>query len=334
MSNVAGALMGIMIGITGVGTIVLVVVAIVQEGKMAGRGEAVKSAFTYIVSLVMLAIILVSSVYLLSEGARAWVFTKAQPSSYAYQAAPPVMQLFTDKVGIGQLYECKTDCQLTDTDRANFSLWKTQYQQWQQQSKDSVLTATEKRDIVTALSFLIVALPLFWWFFIRMAQRESKRYRAEHGKNSMLRTIYFYLFALTGLVATVVATALLINTGLRSAFKLQDTSNNGGTYVTPTIGGTTATDLNSANSIINCSDTCNISADDVALVKQWKTDYAAWQQKTMNPKQTSPTQSDLADYLPLLLVMVPVFLYHFLSIRRETASSDAPASPAPPATNA
>lgn len=328
MNNIAGAVMGIMIGITAVGTIVLVVIAVVQEGKMSGRGGAVRSAFTYIVSLVMLGIIVVSSLFLIQEGARAWVFKKAQPNTYAYQSAPPMPGLFQEKTGIGQLYDCKDTCQLTDADKAAITQWKTEYATWKEQNADGALTTNEKRDIVTALSFLIVALPLYWWFFVRTSRREAKRFREEHGKTSMLQTVYFYIFSLTGLVATVVAGALLINTALKSVFNLQTTTSNN-SMVAPSISGYPSFDLNSINSVINCTEKCGLSADDVTLAKEWKTDYATWQKKTANPAPTDSTQTDLANYLPLLLVMAPLFVYHFFTIRRET-SSDAPKAPANP----
>lgn len=319
MSNIAGAVMGIMIGVTSVGAIVLVVIAIVQEGKTTGRGEAIKSAFTYVVSLVMLSIIVVSSLFLLEEGARAWVFKKAQPNNYAYQNPPPIPALFQDKTGAGQLYECKDSCQLTDADKTAVAQWKTDYAAWKNENVDGALTTNEKRDVVTALSFLIVALPLYWWFFLRTARREAKRYRDEHGKPGMLRTVYFYIFSLTGLVATVVAGALLINTGLRSAFKLQD-SRTATTAVAPSVTGYPSFDMNPVNSIINCADKCGLSADDVTLAKEWKTDYATWQRKTANPMQTNSTQTDLANYLPLLVIMAPLFALHFVSIRRENST--------------
>ncbi len=327
MSNITGAVMGIMIGITAVGAIVLVVIAIVQEGKTAGRGEAIKSAFTHVVSLAMLSIIIVSTMFLIQQGGRAWVFKKTQSYSYSYQSPPPVPMLFQNKVGVGQLYDCTTDCQMTDTDKTAITQWKTDYANWRDQNATGTITTNEKRDIVTALSFLIVALPLFWWFFVRTAQREAKKFHAEHGKTSTIRTVYYYIFALTGLIGVVVSGALLINTGLRTAFNIQSTTTSN-TLVTPTITGMASSDLNPVDSIINCAGKCNLSDEDVTLAKQWKTDYATWQKNTTNPIQTSSTQTDLAYLLPLLLVMAPVFVYHFFRIRRETSSE---ASTPPPA---
>ncbi len=328
MNNIAGAMMGIMVGVTAVGAIILVLIAIVQEGKTSGRGEAVKSAFTYIVSLVMLAIIVVSSLFLVQEGARAWVFKKAQPNTYAYQNVPPMPMLFQDKAGIGQLYDCKDTCQLTDADKTAVAQWKSDYATWKEQNADGALTTNEKRDVVTALSFLIVALPLYWWFFIRTSRREAKRFRDEHGKTSMLRTVYYYIFSLTGLVATVVAGALLINTVLKSVFKLQDSPSNT-TAVEPSVTGYPSYDLNPINSVINCAEKCGLSAGDVTLANEWKTDYATWQKRTVNPMQSDSTQTDLANYLPLLLIMAPLFVYHFYTIRRETSSEAKTPPPAP-----
>ena len=167
-----------------------------------------------------------------------------------------------------------------------------------------------KRDAVTALSFFIIAAPLFVLFF-RMLQREARKDR-DQGKHKPgpLRSVYFYLIAFSGLVATVISAALLVNLGLKSALGLKNEQT-----ATSTPSLVVASPY--VTSIVNCTSACGFTPDEVQLAKNWQDDNRSIQ-KGYDQQGTSKTQGELATEIPMLLVTLPLFWYHFAVIRRET----------------
>ncbi|MFH0829045.1 MAG: DUF5671 domain-containing protein [Candidatus Kerfeldbacteria bacterium] len=320
-----GMFMGFLSPVAIIGIILFFIMAIVAESKAAGKGGAVRSAFSYAVSLVMLLIIVAASAFLLQEGLRAWVFTKAESS--AVSGIPPVLTLSVEKTaeGPGAAYACTDSCQFNAVDKGTLSAWKNDYASWRDNNTTTgAFTTYQKRTIVNAFSFLIVAIPLFWWFFIRMVQREQRKARAEGMvKSGPLRSCYFYLVAFTGLVGVVVSGALLINLGLKNVMGLQKGSSTSSPAMVDV-----AYEQNGVKSVINCTDKCAFTVEDKALAEQWLVDYDAYRKTTMGGGSNS-AQTDLSTLIPIILVTAPLFLYHFITIRRETAE-ETPKAPANP----
>jgi len=325
--NTIGMFLGVLSPIAVIGVVLFFIMAIVAEAKGSGKGGAVRSAFSYAVSLVMLLIIVATSAFLLQEGFRAWVFTKAESS--AMSGVPPTLILSAEKTieGPGAAYACTDTCQFTTVDKDSIATWKSDYATWRDNNTTTgAFTTYQKRTIVNAFSFLIVAIPLFWWFFIRMVQREHRKAHAEGMvKSGPLRSCYFYLVAFTGLVGVVVSGALLINLGLKNVMGLQKTADTSSTALD------FAYDQNGVKSIINCADACGFTAEDTSLAQRWLVDYTAYRKTDMGGGRTA--QTDLALLIPIILVTAPLFLYHFITIRKETAD-ETPKAPANPAASA
>ncbi|MBI4426538.1 MAG: hypothetical protein HY567_03085 [Candidatus Kerfeldbacteria bacterium] len=326
--------LGIFIPVIAIGVIVFFVIALVQEGKAMGRGEAVKNAFVHIVSLVMLSFLVASSIYLLQLGFKSWVFTKAQDPFRPAASPPPMLYLSGDKAAGGPvLYSCDEKCEFNTADREQFKTWKEQYATWKNEGKGAQSASLQKkRNVVNALSFLIVSLPLYWWFFIRMVQGDARKNRAAGQKPGPLRSVYFYLVAFAGLIGAVVSAALLVNTALNVALKIdtdKSTASREPAAVSP-VG--VSTENYGVKSVVNCAEKCQLTDEDRQLAQEWLVDFDAWQKQNIITYPTpSNTQSSLASNIPLLLVLLPLFLYHFLTIRRETAVPES-SSPAPPTT--
>jgi len=308
-----------------IGVITFFIIAIVQEGKGEQRGNAIRHAFLSMISLVMLAITVVSTIFLGQLALKQWVFTNA-PDTNAYMiSSPPSPEGYLANgkavpVSSTEL-TCKDSCEFSDADKTSLRQWLTDYRQWK---KDGVPTNADatKRDAVTALSFLIIAIPLFILFF-RMLQHEARKER-EHGKTKPgpLRSVYFYLIAFSGLVAAVISAALLVNLGLKSALGIKNEQTN-----VPSPSLTVSSPY--VTSMINCAGACGFTTDEVALAKNWQDDNRTIQ-KGYNQQGTSKTQGDLATDIPILLVTLPLFWYHFASIRRE--SQDITPEPTKPTT--
>ncbi len=328
-----GAFFAFLIPVGILGVIVFFVMAIVAEAKSASRGSAVRSAFSYSVSLIMLFIISATVAFLLQVGLRGWVFTKAV-SPTVMNGMPPSLYLATEKgIGSQAAYACTDTCEFTQNDRESLTVWKQNYASWRENYKSTTgrFTLNDKRDVVNAVSFIIVAVPLFWWFFMRSVQREARKLRTEsHGKPGPLRSSYFYLVAFTGLIGLVVSGAMLVNLGLKRVTGLQSDagSRSAPSMVVPPY------EQNGVKSIVNCAEKCGFTEDDTTLAAQWLADYDAWQKSGAN--QYPPANSvhtDLANLIPVVLVSLPLFLYHFIVVRRETAD-DVPNAPTTPVASA
>lgn len=312
------AWLAVLVPILGIAVIVVFIVAVIQEGKSERR--SFKQAFFVIVSLVMLGITVGSSIALLSTTFTNYAF----PSAKEYQRrfnSPPALYLtgltttetpdgVTQKmVGAPQTtpYACTTECQFTDADKTAVTNWKTSYTQWRDENTGSLLF---RRDLAVILPFLIVALPLFIIFF-RLMQKGAAAEMTETKKISPIRSLYFYFIAFGGLLIAVFGAGGTINIGLNSLLKTSTDINGSVSEPFPA-----SYDNGGVKSLIACADKCDFTAEETALANQWLTDakdFAERQNKT-----TGKTANDLSIYLPLLLVGIPLFWYHFARIRKET----------------
>ncbi len=303
--------------VAGVGVLALVAVAIVQDMRQE-RKYGYRQAFYTIVSLLMLVMTIGSLVSLLVIGLKETVLPTAKEYNQRYNT-PPTFYLTgnpTDtKFQSSQPYACTTDCEMTAADKQSFADLKTSYANWQSTSTYSIQT---RRAIAGALAILIIALPLYLLFINWMNKGAAEEY-AVHPKPSPLRSVYYYGVAFAGLVTAVVGGAMLINTVLNVALKV-DTANKN-TMPIPTVGGL-YTETALPDSVIACEKNCGFTADDVAVAKAWKKDWQTYRDRQNS--NTGATANDLATTIPLVLVGIPLFWYHFARIRKETQKPPVP----------
>jgi hypothetical protein len=294
-----------------------------QETKVLSRTRLVRSAFVHAIAFVSLAMVIGSVIYLGQEALRATVLKKAQLST-SYSAMPPSLYLSSGTKSTAPettALTCTTGCDLTDADKQQIAAWREAYSSWKD-SNSGTWSIERKRGIVDSISMLIVGGALFIWFFIFIAQRENRTLRPQLGKPIALRTVYFYLVALVSLLSTIVAATLVVNVGLKSVLGL---NTNTTTTAVPLVS--VSYEKNSIQSVLNCGEKCAISADDQALAKQWIVDYDAWNAKQSTSANT--VQSDLANFLPILVITAPLFWYHFARIRKEGHEADMAAAAEP-----
>ncbi len=288
-----------------------------QESKTLSRTTLVRSAFVHVIAFVSLAMLVGSVIYMGQEGLRVSVWPKAQ-TPYYYSEQPPSLFFSNSKLNSPEstALKCETACEFTDADKAQITTWRDAYTNWKANSTGS-WSIERKRGIVDALSMFIVGGGLFIWFFIFIAQRENKKLRPILGRPIALRTVYYYLVALVSLLAAIIAATLLVNIALKSAFHLENTKS---TITAPIYAG--GTEKTSVQSIINCGNKCGISAGNQSLAKQWLVDYDSWISKGGGKPNNNSAQTDLANYLPILIISAPLFWYHFARIRREGQESE------------
>ncbi len=311
--------LGFLIPLSTLALIVFAIAAMVEGKNSMKKTFVIRSLYFYIASLITLAIVSGSLIYLVNMGLKSWVFTKADTSVSSRLGPPPTLVLDPNGVtsvdkaaptAIGGELSCTGACTLTEIQKSSIASWKTNYQNWIDANANP--GSQRARDAVAALSFLIVAAP-FYFIHFRTVQRDAKK--SEEGDKSTIRPIYFYFVSLAALVMMVVAGGFLINLTLKtwvfpSAGRVDTAAEK--IYSTPTMIGTEA---GGVPSVITCGEKCGVDAETVAMAKRWQDDYSAWQKETSG--NADSTQRQAATSIPFVLIGIPLFWYHWAVVRRE-----------------
>lgn len=308
------AFLGPLLFIAGAAVVILAIIAVVQDLRQE-RKYGYRQAFYTIVTLVMLVMAVGSGISLVVIGLKQVMPSVKNFTSRMNTPPGPYLTGVPEK-GLGTLtaYSCATDCQFSAVDKQNFTDWKAQYASWKSTNTPNQQL---RRDLASGLSLFLIALPLYI-LFMRWMNRGAAEEMGQHQRPSPLRSVYYYGVAFGGLVMAVVGGAMLLNTVLKVALK---TSNN--SFIGPTVVSSMAVP---ADSVLACADKCGFTADDVALVKEWKETNA-----TVTAKQASnsgATANDSANTIPYVLVGIPLFWYHFVRIRRESRPATTPSATA------
>lgn len=285
---------------------------------MSDQASSVRRLFFYLISFIALGFIVGSGVYILNYVAKVSVFTKADIS---YRGTPPPL-FFNPETNGGTVPDttvsCSPTCSLTDSQRTSISDWQDNYRIWQQQP---TANTNRSRGLVNALSFLIVSLPVFWYFF-RSAQRDAKQDAVENPDpkraGRTIRSFYFYLVALAAVVMFIISAGITVNTVLKTwvVKSASDTQTNVFSAPVKFPGVTGTTDTAAITSLQKCADTCKLTADQKAQLTQWQTDYTQAKAE-MDQQPKNEWQRTLATSIPFLLASIPLFLLHWLIIQRE-----------------
>jgi hypothetical protein len=129
----------------------------------------------------------------------------------------------------------------------------------------------------------------------------------------LIRTIYLYLFALVGLALLAIGTVRLVDLGMKALiFTQADQSQRIYARMPPS-----APIPN--EKIDKAQASADLTPEEKAALKQWLVDYQTWQdaQAKLDPVQEQ-RQRDASTSLALLFVGLPLYLYHWGTIRKET----------------
>ncbi len=138
------------------------------------------------------------------------------------------------------------------------------------------------------------------------------------GHYPLIRTIYLYLFTLVGLVLLTIGGVRFVNMGLK-AFLFTQAEEEQKLYSVrppePYFGGSD-TGKERAERL---AETASVTEDERAAVRRWLADYAVWEerQKDFDPV-VAGRHRDAAMNLAFLVIGLPLYLYHWSVIRRET----------------
>lgn len=296
----------------GVVTIVAGVALLVgasQDGKEShDKSDTVRHVYLYLTSFATLLIASSAIVTLIAIG------VQSLSNDPSFQSPPPSLYIVSnDPKPLGPTdagapeITCTTECSLTEYQRNQITDWTAEYRNWK---KDTARTNSQAQGVVAGLSFLIIGA-LVYVFHWRLARRE--RTRAD-GTPLMVRSIYMWAMSFVMLVTIVVSGGFVINTLLKTVVPGAQDS----TSLTKTTPAPTDTAL--MDQLATCGATCNLDADTVSYAQSWQTDFENW--STHQNDRSLATQ--LADTLPFLIVAIPLFWYHFRTVRRESKKQTTP----------
>jgi hypothetical protein len=302
-----------------IGVIVLIIFAVVGiiEGKSTmKKSQVIRSLYFYLASLVTLGIVVGSLIFLVNVGLKTYIFTDADPVLNRI-GPPPSMYFMDGKVPVDttglQALQCSGECTLTSNQKATIDSWQTSYAGWlEAKSKPNSQRAS---DLVAALSFLIVALPIFIIHF-RILQKEAKHEEAQ--ERSVIRPIYFYFISLAALLMIVIAGGMLINVGLKT-WVIKSADQTGNQQIDNQLKLSSSisagpSEKTPIQSIVDCGAKCGLGDTTVSQAKQWLVDYSAWEAVSNNYNNK---QRQAASEIPFVLLGIPLFWYHWSVVRKE-----------------
>ena len=130
--------------------------------------------------------------------------------------------------------------------------------------------------------------------------------------HSTIRTIYLYIFSLLGLVLVIIGSVGFIDMGLKAfIFKQADAEQSIWARQPPM--------PYSLERTRGLNETSGLTEDELNAVQNWLRDYEEWTetQSRIDPV-TANRHRSAARNLALIIVGIPLYLYHWRIIRRET----------------
>ncbi|MFA6525045.1 MAG: DUF5671 domain-containing protein [Patescibacteria group bacterium] len=281
-----------------------------QQPSKQKKANIIRHIYFYLASFITLALVVGSLIALINLGLKTWVLTDA--NNDPYRAGPPPSLYFNvadQKVGEPTTsIDCTGECQITDDNKTLITTWQESYAAWQETSNNP--NYQNSQAAVAALSFLIIALPIFIIHF-RSVQKDAKK----EGGSTVIRPIYYYLVSLGALLMFVIAGGIMINLILKTW--VFPTASEADKLNQKVISQQTAMSMekNSVQSIIDCAEKCQFDAATVTTAEGWIVDYDNWQ--TLSQTSFDNTQTEAARNLPFILLGIPLFWYHWRTVRKE-----------------
>ncbi len=143
-------------------------------------------------------------------------------------------------------------------------------------------------------------------------------------KNPIIRAIYLYLFALVGLGMLVVGGSMIINLGLKAwVFTQADQQDK---YNSQPIPVYLSSDMKTVQEIQACSDKCELTAVQKEQVNSWLAEYKKWEEQETNSDPNiwvvRNRQRQAATALSLILIGLPLWLFHWSVIKKDNKKED------------
>jgi len=138
---------------------------------------------------------------------------------------------------------------------------------------------------------------------------------------TLVRTIYLYIFALLGLVLLIIGSVNFLNMGLKAFIFTQADEESrifSKQIPAPTISGIE----NIQQGIEEGKDIC-LSKEEKVDFERWLIDYNNWKESMSKIDHiTSRRHRDASINLSLILIGLPLYLYHWRIIKKETEEKE------------
>lgn len=134
-------------------------------------------------------------------------------------------------------------------------------------------------------------------------------------KYPIIRTIYLYLFALLGLTLLIIGGVRLINLGLKTFIFTQADQEQRMSYLQPPM-------YYPIEKVEKLQSATAISEDDKIMIAQWLADYKNWQARAekIDP-MAAQRQRDVSMSLAMILIGLPLYLFHWGTIKKDIKSA-------------
>jgi len=138
-------------------------------------------------------------------------------------------------------------------------------------------------------------------------------------KHPLIRTIYLYLFALLGLVLLIIGGVGFVRMGLE-AYVFTKANDEQRLYSKqPPMPYS----VEQVQKIADGTTAVKLTADEQTSVHQWIKDYQTWQEQQKDfDVVVAQRQRNAANYLAMILIGLPLYLYHWGVIKKETKEKE------------
>jgi hypothetical protein len=135
----------------------------------------------------------------------------------------------------------------------------------------------------------------------------------------LIRTIYLYLFSLLGLVLLVIAGVRFVDMGLKAfVFTKAEEEQRLIRKAPPMV----PVSLQRVEKVQEEEEVC-LSEAEKAAIEQWLTEYKDWQEESSKIDYvTARRHRDASLNLAMILIGLPLYLYHWRIIKRETRNRE------------
>ncbi|MCR4280400.1 MAG: hypothetical protein NUV82_03190 [Candidatus Komeilibacteria bacterium] len=140
-------------------------------------------------------------------------------------------------------------------------------------------------------------------------------------KDSLIRTVYLYLFALVGLAVLVIGLGQLVDLALKAwVFTYADNSAQY-SYVERPLSPSVDYEKQRMDEYQRCTDVCQLSEAEKTALAQWAEDYDTWRENMMKNEQVDYRRQErerqASRGLSMVIIGLPLYLYHWSVIKKD-----------------
>ena len=141
-------------------------------------------------------------------------------------------------------------------------------------------------------------------------------------KQSLVRTIYLYIFALLGLVLLIIGGVNFVNMGLK-AFIFTQAEEEERILYKQMYDPFSVSKVEEIGKEIDAGEEVTLSKEEKTDIKNWLADYNNWKESISKIDPIIVRRHrDASLNLSLILIGLPLYLYHWRIIKRETRDQE------------